>query len=69
MNPMTISIAIVISAITLVAAAAIAVNYSPTPAHAVKNTCKFVAEPHHCFSNRHDCEQYANSVGVTCNKL
>jgi hypothetical protein len=68
MNPV-IRIAIIISAITLVGMVGIAVNYIPAQAHAVKDTCKFVAPPHLCFSNRHDCEHYASSVGVTCNKL
>jgi hypothetical protein len=68
MNP-TIGISIVISAITLVGMVGTPVNYSPAPAHAVKDTCKFVAPDHACFSNRHDCEQYANSVGAgTCAK-
>lgn len=64
-----VHIAIIASAIVLMGTVAIAVNYSPAPAHAAKDTCRFVAEPHVCFSNRHDCEQYASSVGVTCNKL
>jgi hypothetical protein len=68
MNP-TIGIIIIISAITLIGMATITVNYSPVPAPAVKNTCKFVAEPHQCFTNRKDCEQYASSVGVECKKL
>ncbi|MBV9176197.1 MAG: hypothetical protein JO297_04090 [Nitrososphaeraceae archaeon] len=61
-------IAIIILTIALLGMTAIAVNYNPAPAHAVKDTCKFVAPPHQCFSNRHDCEHYASSVGVTCAK-
>ena len=63
------SIAVIISTIALLGVTAIAVNYNPAPAHAVKDTCKFVAPPHQCFSNRHDCEHYASSVGVTCAKI
>lgn len=64
-----VGIAIIIPAIALLGMTTIAANYNPAPAHAVKNTCKFVAEPHQCFSNRNDCEQYASSVGVECKKL
>jgi hypothetical protein len=58
MNPTTISIAIVISAIALVGTAAIAVNYSPAPAHA--QTCKGFIFPQskgtECFPSKKECE-------------
>jgi hypothetical protein len=67
-----IQIAIIMSAVTLVGMAGLAVNYSPAPAHAVKDTtCKFVAPPHLCFTSRKDCDQYASSLNPpqTCRRL
>ena len=66
MNPTIIGIAIIISAITLVGMAVIAVNYSTAPAHA--KACFVVLESHGtpCYPNEHKCE--IASGGVKCHK-
>jgi hypothetical protein len=65
MNRTAISIAIIIPAITLVGMAAIAVNYSPAPAHA--QTCKgFIFPQTHgteCFPSKKACEDALVAAG------
>jgi hypothetical protein len=76
MNP-AIHIAIIISAIALTGLAAIAINYSPAPAHAQqclstggKGWLAPETQGQGCFQNRHDCEQYLQSIApgttLTC---
>ena len=66
------NIAIIISAIALVGVAAVAVNYSPAPAHA--QLCKGWLLPESqgqtCFKSKRECEQYLQSIApgttLTC---
>jgi hypothetical protein len=64
----TIGIAIIISAITLVGIAAIAVNYSPAPAHAKQCWLRPGSGGSPCFSNRHECEQPLKDLDLTCHR-
>lgn len=72
MNP-AIHIAVIISAITLVGMAGIAVNYSPAPAHAQnsnnKGWCIPGSQQQQCYSSRHECESHLPAdAAVSCFK-
>jgi hypothetical protein len=66
MNPV-IHLAIIISAISLVGMAAIAVNYTPTPAHAQQ--CKGWLLPRSqgqiCFQTKKECDAALAAAGST----
>jgi hypothetical protein len=64
-----IGVAIIISAVTLVGMAAIAVNYSPAAAHAKQCWLVPGSGGSPCYDNRHDCEQtLPPDAVVTCFK-
>lgn len=60
-----LSIAVIVSAVTLVGMAAIAVNYSPAPAHA--QTCSGFIFPHSqgqtCYQSKKACEDALVAAG------
>jgi hypothetical protein len=65
----TIGIAIIVSAITLVGMAVIAVNYSAAPAHAKQCWIRPGSGGFPCYPNRHQCEQtLPPDATVTCGR-
>lgn len=48
--------------------AAIAVNYSSTPAHAKQYSLWPGSGGSPCFDNRHECEQPIKDLGLTCHR-
>ena len=66
-----VGIVIIISAVALVAMAAIAVNYSPAPAHAQKSNnkgwCIPSTQQQQCYQTKKECESHLPSdSAVSC---